>query len=94
MKINPINQTNYMTKGVSFKHTVVPYPEYENAYHNQERTSSVTRFVDRLSSLFTPEVSHKSKIIKDNINRLYESETQVPDFIDKEPKKHLLSVFA
>lgn len=92
MKINSINSINYMSKEISFSHTAVPYPEYENAYYYHNNQSSINRAVDRISALFSPEVTQKSQFIKDNINKIYDKNIQQNSY--NEPGKHLLSVLA
>lgn len=92
MKINAINSAGYMTKDVSFKHTAVPYPEYESAYNKQSRTDAITRVVDKISALFTPEVTKKSQKIKEDINKIYSNEN-ISSY-EQSPKNHLLSVLA
>ncbi len=93
MKINAINNSNYMTRDVSFKSAVVPYPEYENAYYKQSRPDAITRVVDKISALFTPEVTKKSQEIKNDINKIYDNGNQNANFV-KSPQTHLLSVLA
>ena len=90
MKVNAINSTMYMTKAPAFSHIAVPYPEYEK-YSKRNQSSSVERIVDRLSALFTPEVTKKSQEIKNNINKIYDTPKQKSDF---DRNKHLLALLA
>lgn len=87
MKVNSINNTLYNTKTQrpSFKHTAVPYPEYEKAYaakNNSENIFSV--LISKVSDLFKPEVTKEAKEIKAQIDKLYGST----------PQDKLLSVLA
>ena len=91
MKINAINSVNYMTGGVSFKHVAVPYPEYEDAYYVKKQDSSFNKIAHKISALFTPEVTQKSKEIKEGINKIYEAQELN---LDNNPNEHLLSVLA
>ena len=94
MKVNPINNTTYSPKTVSFKHTARPYPEYDNRdTYNKPSQYAILRFVDRLSALFTPEITQKSQEIKNDINRIYSAPVKNPDF-NGNPHRQLLSVFA
>lgn len=92
MKINAINSATYMTSGLSFKHSAVPYPEYEDAYNIGNKSDTITRVVDKISALFTPEVTKKSQEIKNDINKIYSDGKNVD--LSNNPKKHLLSVLA
>lgn len=89
MKINSINSLNTYNKAYtpSFKHTAVPYPEYESGYKPKpiSNKSKIIGFVDKLSDLFKPEVTEEAKNIKSNIDRICD---------DGSPKQHLLSVVA
>ena len=78
---------------ISFRHTAVPYPEYENAYYTQNQPQVVSRVIEKISALFTPEVTQKSQEIKNGINKIYEAGKQKPEFSGN-PKKQLLSVLA
>lgn len=95
MKINAINSASYMTTCVSFKHSAVPYPEYESAYYkNTTQPDAITRVVDKISALFTPEVTKKSQEIKNDINKIYNNGKSINVDFSTNPKNHLLSVLA
>lgn len=70
MKINAISSINYNTKNnskaQSFKHTAVPYPEFEQ-YYNKNQTS----ILDRISAFFHPVVTNEAKEIKSQIDTIY-----------------------
>lgn len=93
MKVNSINSintiSNYSNKlnNPSFKHTAVPYPEYENAYvHKQVGFhDKISILVAKLSDLFHPEVTKQANEIKSQIDSIYD---------DKSAKKQLVSVLA
>ena len=92
MKINSINSLNYNQSNIKFKHTAVPYPEYEYAYNSPKNTSfenKVSSIFKRISALFSPEVSKESSKIKSDIDNIYVSKEQ-----SLEPKAQLLSVLA
>ncbi len=81
MKINPINNITYSKQ--SFKHTAVPYPEYEKAYIYITEDKSI---FDKISKLFNPKVNKEAQRIKTVIDNTYNG---TPN-----PKKQLLSVLA
>ncbi len=87
MKVNSINTINTLNNNyskLSFKHTAVPYPEYEAAYYNTN--SLLDSIVDKISQLFSPKVSKEADKIKTQIDNIYDQKTN--------PKKQLLSVLA
>ncbi len=86
MKINAINNINYNSKAPAFKHTAVPYPEYE-LIKTEKHTAS---FKDKISALFNPEVSREAGKIKTKIDGIYAS----AELSAKDPKAQLLSVLA
>ncbi len=88
MKINSINNSfNYNLNKPSFKHTAVPYPEYENAYNSNYNNddNKISILVKKISELFNPQVSKQADVIKNNIDEIYDN---------KSPKAHLISIFA
>lgn len=91
MKINSIS-LNYNNKNINFKHSAVPYPEYEYAYYSPKNLSfenKVSQAFKKISSLFTPDVSRESYKIKSNIDNIYAINEKKLD-----PKAKLLSVLA
>ena len=91
MKVNSINSINTINNNSykqSFKHTAVPYPEYEKAYLYADKSSSfVSSIINKISDLFNPEVTKEAVEIKSKIDKLYSVKTP-------SPKEHLLSVLA
>ena len=85
MKVNSINLINTYSKP-SFKHTAVPYPEYANAYKNNDN-NGINSLLNKISSFFTPQVTNEAKEIKEQINNIYTDN-------NTSAKKHLMSVFA
>lgn len=86
MKVNSINSINYFTKAPAFKHTAVPYPEFEN-YVNKQQNSNL---LDKLSELFHPTVTKNALDIKSKIDGVYSHSQKT----SMSPKAHLLSVLA
>jgi len=78
------------TKGsASFGHSAVPYPEYEGAYYTEGSESTAAKIMDKIYSLFSPEVTQKSQEIKHSINRVIDDRyIQEPGF--DENSKHRL----
>lgn len=77
MKINSINNVNTsysQVKTQSFKHTAVPYPEYENAYvYNGNKQKNLFGLIsEKISDLFHPEVTKEAKNIKSQINSIFD----------------------
>ena len=88
MKVNSINSIKYNTYKQSFKHTAVPYPEYEKAYkYTTSSENIVSSIINKISDLFNPEVTKEAIEIKSKIDKLYSVKTP-------SPKEHLLSVLA
>ncbi len=91
MRINSINNFSniYNNNKTSFKHVAVPYPEYENGYKPQPHHSKfkIDSIVNKLSELFTPEVTKQADEIKQQIDIVCDDE-------DQSPKDNLLSVLA
>lgn len=85
MKINAINNTYNNVQ--SFKKTAIPYPEYASAYVFKKEAGIVDTFVSKMAKLFSPEVTQESAKIKNQIDSLYNVNTE-------NPKKALLSVLA
>ena len=95
MKISPINTySNYKTNSVSFKHTAVPYPEFES-YDMQEQTldAKLSAFAKKVSSFFSPKVTQEADKIKTGIDCLY-SEPQTGVNTKKQAHKRLVSILA
>lgn len=94
MKINSISSFNYNVNRPSFKHTAVPYPEYESAYSYNNDSEFVSRKVDsvvsKLAALFSPKVSKEAKAIKSDIDSIYKDNKVVV----KDPRKKSLSYVA
>lgn len=94
MKVNSISSFNYNSTKPSFKHTAVPYPEYENAYYNTQSNleTKIIGLANKISDLFSPKVTKEAAEIKSGIDSVYDNK------MDKETKisaqKHLLSVLA
>lgn len=91
MKINSISSINYNNNTASFKHTAVPYPEYESV-KNKTSESGISAFIKKVSALFTPEVTKEASEIKSGIDNIYSKKTC--DYTPKETKGQLLKVFA
>lgn len=88
MKINSITNYGQVSRNLNFKHTAVPYPEYENAYgKNNNEVNVVESFVQKIAELFSPKVSKEANAIKQEIDYIY-SDSQIT------PKQALLSVIA
>lgn len=88
MKINSITNYGQVSRNLNFKHSAVPYPEYESAYHkNEKEFNIVENFVQKIAELFSPKVSKEAEFIKQEIDYIY-SDSQVT------PKQALLSVIA
>ena len=89
MKVNSINTNtiNNSYSKLSFKHSAVPYPEYEYAYYNSN--SFLDSIAEKISQLFSPKVSKEADIIKNNIDNLYDYNNSKTT-----PQKQLLSVLA
>lgn len=94
MKVNAISSFNYNSNRPSFKHTAVPYPEYENAYYNTPDSleTKIIGLANKISDLFSPKVTKEAAEIKSGIDTVYSKQT------DKKAKiaaqKQLLSVLA
>lgn len=92
MKINSISSFNYNVNKTSFKHSAVPYPEYESAYSYNNDSEFVSQKVDsivaKLSSLFSPKVTKEAKSIKSDIDSIYKKP------VVNDPRKKTLSVVA
>ena len=86
MKINSINNL-YSNNIQNFKRSAVPYPEYAAAYVFTKETGIVDTFVTKMAKLFSPEVSQESTKIKNQIDSIYNVNTE-------NPKKALLTVLA
>ena len=90
MKVNSINSINNFkyNNNINFKHTAVPYPEYESAYISYGKQNNIlSDMVKKISEMFSPEVKSEAQNIKSQIDSVYEEN-------DKKPQKALLSVFA
>lgn len=79
MKINSINSINTFGRpGAprSFKHTAVPYPEYENAYiyDSSDNKGFFGKIAEKISDLFNPAVSKEAKDIKSQIDTIFGEE--------------------
>ncbi len=85
MKVNSINTINNNYNKFSFKHTAVPYPEFEYAYYNTSN-SLLDSISELISKLFSPKVSKETVEIKNQIDNIYDKQA--------DPKKQLLSVLA
>ena len=94
MKVNSISSFNYNSIRPSFKHTAVPYPEYESAYYNAPDTfgTKILNIADKITELFSPKVTKEASQIKANIDDVYANKTV--DIDELPPKKQLLSVLA
>ncbi len=94
MKIKSINSFNYNSTKPSFKHTAVPYPEYESAYYNTPDTlgTKISDLVCKISELFSPKVTKEASEIKENIDNIYSAKNK--EISELSPKKQLLSVLA
>ncbi len=94
MKVNSISSFNYNSIRPSFKHTAVPYPEYESAYYKDPETigTKILSIADKISELFSPKVTKEAEEIKSGIDKLYSKQTEKKN--DVSPKKQLLSVLA
>ena len=75
MKINSINTAyNYNNKyNTSFKRTAVPYPEYRAAYNVAQKNSVIDTLINKISNLFSPEVTKEAVNIKKNIDTVFET---------------------
>ena len=108
MKINSINSTyipdeftfgrsavpypEYQnSENINFGHTAVPYPEYENSYSST--IPSISKVINKISALFSPEVTQKANEIKTGINKIYGKEKTNSDFYT-DLETRLLSVYA
>lgn len=85
--INSFNQYNCIKNKQSFKHTAVPYPEFENSYKTKPASVkfSINNIISRISELFHPQVSKDAKEIKNQIDKIYDK---------KSADKHLVSALA
>lgn len=94
MKINSINTINYNNKVQSFKHSAVPYPEFENAYYYVPDTfeSKVSSLVFKIAALFSPKVTKEAMEIKSGIDSIYDSGNSKQS--KDNSRKYLLSVLA
>ncbi|HIS88765.1 TPA: hypothetical protein IAA87_05020 [Candidatus Avigastranaerophilus faecigallinarum] len=94
MKVNSINSFNYNSTIPSFKHTAVPYPEYESAYYKNSDTFSekIQNIAEKIAALFSPKVTEEAAKIKANIDSVYLNKSSLDDNLS--PKKQLLSVLA
>ena len=54
MKVNSINTININFLKPSFKHSAVPYPEYEAAYYNSDSVLEAITY--KISQLFSPKL--------------------------------------
>lgn len=94
MKINAINSYNYISNKTSFKHTAVPYPEYESAYAYSNDSEFVSRKVDsvvsKLASLFSPKVTKEANTIKSDIDSIYNNNKSTV----RDIRKNTLSIVA
>ena len=91
MKVNAINNTQNVNtyKNVSFKHTAVPYPEFESAYNKPADSSDfMLAFAEKISKFFSPEVRKEADNIKNTIDYVYDNDK------NQQPKKALLTVLA
>ena len=91
MKINSISSFN---SNINFKRTAVPYPEYINGYKNIYHPTfenQVTNVINKVSEIFSPEVSEQSNKIQTGIDGLYKASANLDA---KKPKEQLLSVLA
>ncbi len=92
MKVNSINSFNYNINRPSFKHSAVPYPEYESAYSYNNDSEFVSQKVDsvvsKLASLFSPKVTKEAKSIKSDIDSIYKKP------VVNDPRKNKLSYVA
>ena len=86
MKINAINNL-YNNNFQSFKRSAIPYPEYASAYVFTKEDNIVDTFVTKMAKLFSPEVSQESAKIKNQIDSIYNVNSE-------NPKKAFLSVLA
>ena len=90
MRVNAINNISKISynKPVSFKHTAVPYPEFESAYKYSEETGSqkVSDIFTKISDFFNPSVRKEAAEIKRQINDICSP--------DKKLKGQLISVLA
>lgn len=92
MKVNSINSIrnfntyNSKQNALAFKHTAVPYPEFESAYNPKHSgfKTKISFLVDKISDLFHPEVTKEAQSIKSEIDKIY----------DENPKAKLVSVLA
>lgn len=87
MRVNSISSFNYKNNNLqSFKHTAVPYPEYEGSYNQNDKSIyKIDVLINKISDLFHPEVSKSAREIKSQIDKICE---------DNSPKDSLMSVLA
>lgn len=92
MKINSISSFNYNSNNINFKRTAGPYPEYANGYKLQQSSfeKQVTNVIDKISAIFSPEVTNESAKIKSGIDNIYTNKA----LQDSNPKAQLISVLA
>lgn len=93
MKINTISSLNYNMTKPSFKHSAIPYPEYESAYSYNNDSEFISQTIDsivsKFATLFTPKVSKEAKIIKSDIDNIYNN-----NVVLNNPRKKSFSVVA
>ena len=87
MRVNSINTYNYYNLKPAFKHTAVPYPEYQHHVVNKPFHAKIS---DVFNKLFNPEVTKKADEIKSEINVLYNNQPNLSNAKDKK----VLTVFA
>lgn len=88
MRVNKINTINYISYKPAFKHTAVPYPEYQNKLQNTKPLH--VKFSEIINELFNPTITKDSQNIKKQIDDLYQNKNNSGE----SPKKSLISVFA
>ena len=71
--VNNINANGTSLKPQSFKHTAVPYPEYQNAYETSgSKENLFDVIITKLNDIFHPEVSAQAKNIKHQIDTIFD----------------------
>ncbi len=91
MRVNSINNTiKYNINVPSFKHTAVPYPEFENTYasSNKDNSNMFSSFFDKL---FGKDVSDESEKLKKQIDYICKNGSE--DKMKNTTKK-LVAVYA
>lgn len=97
MKINSINTAyNYNNKyNTAFRRTAVPYPEYKSAYYVAQKNTAIDTLINKISNLFSPEVTKEAVNIKKNIDTVFEaSKKNVKSKNSLSAEQALLSVLA